>query len=318
MIVVDDESTDRTAAILAELASRTPKLKVMQGGGLPAGWVGKNHAVAMGAEAARGEWLLFTDADTYHLPGAMTRALADAAEHRAAMVSYSPEQEMGTWWERALIPYVYCRLASKFSYARVNDPALSEAAANGQFILVQRDVYEKAGGHAAVAGAVLEDVALARLIKGAGNGIYFSAPRGIVRTRMYRTFGAMWDGWTKNLYLLVGGDLKSVAREFLTSISLLGGVIAILLVIRGGASWDVRFLLYYTAVMIVALHGFYGIGLHRNLYPASYIKYLVPGVCLYYAILIASWWKNTRGAVEWKGRKYSARLERLGTSKRTQ
>ena len=118
VIVVNDQSTDRTGAILAELAMRIPKLKVLDAGPLPDGWVGKNHAVAVGAAAATGEWLLFTDADTYHYPGSARRALADAVDHDAVLVSYSPEQEMETWWERALIPFVYCRLSAKFSFAR--------------------------------------------------------------------------------------------------------------------------------------------------------------------------------------------------------
>src|SRR5579862_9588150 len=205
VIVVNDGSTDGTGAILAELAGRYPKLKVLDAGPLPQGWVGKNHAVAIGAAAAEGDWLLFTDADTYHYPGSTRRALMDAVDHDAVVVSYSPEQEMATWWERALIPFVYCRLAAKFSYARVNDPRQQDAAANGQFLLALRDAYESAGGHAAVAGEILEDVALARLLKRRGYGIYFTAPIGVVRTRMYRTFAAMWQGWTKNLYPLVGG-----------------------------------------------------------------------------------------------------------------
>src|SRR5580700_2612800 len=104
VIVVNDQSTDRTGAILADLAARIPKLKVLGTGNLPDGWVGKNYAVSIGAAGARGDWLLFTDADTYHYPGSTRRAVADAVDHDAALVSYSPEQEMETFWERALIP----------------------------------------------------------------------------------------------------------------------------------------------------------------------------------------------------------------------
>src|SRR5580704_2095041 len=156
IIVVDDQSTDRTGAILAELAKRIPKLKILHTRALPPGWVGKNYAVALGADAAQGEWLLFTDADTYHYPGSTRRALMDAVDHNAVLVSYSPEQELGTWWERALIPFVYCRLAGKFSFARVNDPRRPDAAANGQFLFVLRDAYDAVGGHAAVAREILE------------------------------------------------------------------------------------------------------------------------------------------------------------------
>ena len=132
ILVVDDESTDGTARVLQELAAAQPKLRVLQAGPLPEGWVGKNHAVWRGAEQAGGDWLLFTDADAVHLPGSTARALADAAAAGAEMISYSPRQEMHTWWELALIPFIYCRLSQLYSYAEVNDPQSKAAAANGQ------------------------------------------------------------------------------------------------------------------------------------------------------------------------------------------
>jgi len=95
IIVVNDQSIDQTGAILADLAARIPKLRILNTHELPAGWTGKNHAASLGAAVARGEWLLFTDADTYHLPGSAGRALASAAEHDAALISFSPEQENG-------------------------------------------------------------------------------------------------------------------------------------------------------------------------------------------------------------------------------
>ncbi len=166
IIVVDDQSTDGTGAILAELASRIPKLRILNTGDvLPPDWTGKNYAVSIGAAAATGDWLLFTDADTDHLPGSTRRALVDADEHQAVLVSYSPEQELETFWERALIPFIYCRLAKKYPYARVNNPNLPDAAANGQFLMIRRNVYESFGGHAAVAPKILEDVALAEIVK---------------------------------------------------------------------------------------------------------------------------------------------------------
>ena len=122
VIVVDDQSTDRTGAILAELASRIPKLKVLNtGDALPPGWTGKNYAVSIGAAAATRGLAAFHRRRYVSSAGSTRRALCDAVEHDAVLVSYSPEQEMGSFWERALIPFVYCRLASKFSFARVND-----------------------------------------------------------------------------------------------------------------------------------------------------------------------------------------------------
>lgn len=304
LIVVDDGSTDGTAAILKDLASRLPKLSVLPAGELPAGWVGKNHAAAVGAAAAKGDWLLFTDADTFHLPGAMRRALTDAAEHDAAMVSYSPEQEMETWWERALILQIYWMLSRKYTFEKVNDPVLPDAAANGQFILVQRNVYESVGGHMAIANEMLEDVALARLVKRAGARLYFASGLGIVRTRMYRSFGAMREGWTKNLYALIGGSPIGLICELVDWFVLLALVVVLSGRIVHPLDWMVAGGCIAWLAIRVAKFGTY---LRRNRYPFSNIKYFAPGVCLYSAALIASWWKSVSGTVEWKGRRYAAR-----------
>jgi glycosyltransferase involved in cell wall biosynthesis len=309
VIVVNDQSTDCTGAILGELAGRIPKLKVLTVGELPAGWVGKSFAASLGALAATGDWLLFTDADTYHYPGSVRRALADAVDHDAALVSYSPEQEMETFWERAMIPFVYCRLAARFSFARVNNPQLPDAAANGQFLMILRDVYRAIGGHASVSGKVLEDVALARLAKGRGFGIYFAAPVGIVSTRMYRSLGAMWQGWTKNLYPLMGGSPRSILLELLEVSPLRETALLLLALAYFG---DIRSPLLAPAAWVTVgllLCGLarYAAVLHRNLYPIRYIQYYLPGAALYGAALIASWWKNTRGEVIWKGRAYPAK-----------
>jgi glycosyltransferase involved in cell wall biosynthesis len=306
VIVVNDQSTDRTAAILADLATKIPKLKILNVDRLPDGWVGKNYAVALGASVARGEWLLFTDADTYHMLGSTRRALNDAVDHNAVMVSYSPEQEFGSFWERALIPIVYSRLALRYSFARINNPALPDAAANGQFLMIFRDVYEKVGGHAAIAAEVLEDVALARRVKSAGYGIYFTAPMATVQTRMYRTFSAMWQGWTKNLYPLMGGTPRRALAE-LFEVSPFAEILVL------GASWwflvrahkmPLRSLLALAAIALALWSLRSSFSVYRNPNPLYHIQYRVPGIFLYSAALLTSWWKNTRGRVLWKGRTY--------------
>jgi glycosyltransferase involved in cell wall biosynthesis len=308
VIVVNDQSTDRTGEILAELAARVPKLRVLATGELPRGWVGKNYAASLGAAAATGDWLLFTDADTFHLPGAVRRALADAVDRDAVLVSYSPEQELQTFWERALIPFVYCRLAARFSFARINDPRLPDAAANGQFMLILRETYEAAGGHAAVASEIIEDVALARRVKGEGYRIYFTAPIGTVRTRMYGSFRAMWQGWTKNLYPLMGGRPQAALAELeafpVSEILALTFVWALFLRAEHISPW---LLLAVVLGALAGAHLRYALALYRNLFRVSLVQYYIPGACLYAAALAVSWWRNTRGAVVWKGREYMAK-----------
>lgn len=306
VIVVNDQSTDRTGEILAQLAARIPKLRVLETEALPPGWTGKNYALSVGATVARGEWLLFTDADTFHLPGSTARALADAKNHDAAMVSYSPEQEMETFWERALIPVVYCGLAAKYSYARVNDPDLPDAAANGQFLMIRRRAYESAGGHAAVAPQILEDVALAEIVKNAGHMIFFSNPIGVVRTRMYQSFRAMWDGWTKNLYLLFPEDFPDPVEKW-AFIGFAGGLFGLLVLVKSARTHLMLLTCIAALAELVVLHVRYAILLRRNHFPLRYIRYMFVGSWLFMLMRGVSWWKNTHGAVTWKDRAYPAR-----------
>ncbi|MFZ3243968.1 MAG: glycosyltransferase family 2 protein [Candidatus Acidiferrales bacterium] len=302
IIVVDDQSTDRTPEILLRLAEEIPRLRVLQAGELPRGWVGKNHALWIGAQAAKCDWLLFTDADTVLHPDAAERAMEDAQRYDAALVSYSPEQVTRSVLEHALIPFIYCRLARKFRFAAVNDASLPDAAANGQFILIRREAYEKTGGHRAVADRVLEDVALARCVKLAGFGLHFAPGEGIARTRMYRSFGAMWQGWTKNLYALLGGTLATGARELAVAFPWLFVILFFTAIFSRGREGE-----WFLAAAVAALtidHIWYARELATNRYSARFIIYYGVAACLYAATVVASAWKYRRGKITWKGREY--------------
>jgi glycosyltransferase involved in cell wall biosynthesis len=309
IIVVNDQSTDGTAAILQGLTSRFPHVRVLEAPPLPADWIGKNHAASLGVAAASpaSSWLLFTDADTFHLPGAARRALADAGEHGADLVSYSPEQELPSRFEKIMIPFVYIRLVRKFSFERVCNPAWPDAAANGQFLLLTRDAYRAAGGHEAIRDKVLEDVELARRVKSAGFRLYFAPGNGIVRTRMYPSFAAMWEGWTKNLYLLAGGTPRAALREIVLAFPWLGIGLLALAAFGWGMEPAPHIICAVLGGILLAMdHAVYAAQLSRNLYSRSLIQYYVPGAALYVAALLVSAWRNTWGSVVWKGRVYPA------------
>ena len=208
IIVVDDGSTDRTREIAESFAG----IRVMSAPPLPPGWTGKNNAVAAGAAAARGTWLLFTDADTVHLPGSLARAVAEAKREKADLLSYSPEQIVESFAERIVMPMVFAELATEYPPARVRDDNSGVVAANGQYILVRREAYNHVRGHAAVAGEILEDVALARAFRRAGLRISFRYGGDAVRTRMYRNWPQLRDGWTKNLALLFPHPMRRAFR----------------------------------------------------------------------------------------------------------
>ena len=211
VVVVDDRSTDRTRTI----AESFEGVRVIEAPPLPPGWTGKNNAVVAGAAAARGSWLLFTDADTVHVAGSLARAMAEAQEHGVDMLSYSPEQIAVTFWEMAVLPLVFAELAREYPPRVVSDAASPIAAANGQYILIRREAYEAVGGHRAIAESLLEDVALARAVKGAGLKIRFRYAADAVRTRMYRNFRQLREGWTKNLALLFPRPGRLAAKSLL-------------------------------------------------------------------------------------------------------
>ena len=295
ILAVDDQSDDGTAEVVRGLTSEISQLRLVEAPALPAGWLGKNNAAWKGACEAANGWLLFTDADAELLPGATARALDVAAEFDAALVSFSPEQVTESWYEKSLIPFVYCRLARRFSYKDVNDSASRVAAANGQFLMIRRDVYDAIGGHGAVAGEVLEDVALARNAKAAGYRIWFGAGKDVVRARMYRSFAAMWEGWKKNLYLLVGGTRGAVVREFFAAVPW----IPFLLIAIG---LFMPFALMAGVVLLLVRQAGYGLELRSNQFRGSLILYYVPAVVLYAGVLWASHRAHVKGKVEWKGR----------------
>jgi chlorobactene glucosyltransferase len=313
ILVVDDQSEDRTGEILEELKSKVPLLRTLRVEALPEGWLGKTHALAMAARQATGNWLLFTDADAEHLPGSLSTLLELAERERVDLLSVSPGQRTLTWWEKSVIPLVYAHLARLYRFDEVSDPKSPVAAANGQYMLIRRAAFERAGGHEAVRSEILEDVALARRIKVTGGKLLFLPGAAWVQTRMYRNFTDMWRGWSKNLYLLYGRKLnrmfESLVLLWLLDLIPAVGLIAscLWLVLERGRTVTV---LIAVACFMVALvrQWSYSRELNRLGFDPSLGAYQVPGALLFGLLLVNSAIAHrlTR-RVEWKGRTYSTK-----------
>ncbi|MGA9055101.1 MAG: glycosyltransferase family 2 protein, partial [Terriglobia bacterium] len=134
ILIVDDQSEDRTLEILEAMKAEAPLLRVLHIDSLPEGWLGKTYAVTVAAREAAGDWLLFTDADTEHLPGSLAALLELAEREGADLLSLSPGQVTPTWWEKAVIPLVYVNLARLYRFEEVSEPGSAAAAANGQYL----------------------------------------------------------------------------------------------------------------------------------------------------------------------------------------
>jgi len=306
LVVVDDHSTDRTV----EIASRFAGVSVIEAGKLEPNWTGKNTAVWTAAKRARGRWLLFTDADTVHEPGNLQRAIHEASRHKVGMLSYSPRQITSGLAQRSLMPLVFCELALAYPPAKVSDPSQRIAAANGQFLLIERETYRRIGGHAAVADKILEDVELAFLAKRRKVGLRFRYAEDAVSTRMYRSTAAMLEGWTKNLALLFDNCLM-LALWRLIDIFLLFAlpVLAIELwnaqIFAHSAQWLVAG--WVLALLWVrTLFRFYGRVAKSN-FPFVDCAISPLGLPLFILLLYASWYQHKiLKRVSWKGRNYVA------------
>lgn len=312
IIVVDDHSEDETPAILEALEDEIPRLRSLRVGEPPEGWLGKAHALATGAREATGNWLLFTDADTVHEPGGLAEVLEQALRQRADLVSLSPRQETPTWWEKALIPFVYVELAKRYRFEQVSDPNSESAAANGQYLLIRRTVYESVGGHEAVRTEILEDVALAQRVKKLGRRILFLPGARWAATRMYSSFGEMWDGWRKNLYLLWGSSLAEVLAEFTKVWCLeVGPPLAFLfgLALAVSERSAIAAGLALACGLVVATRSLgYRRGLKRLGFAAGLVNSEFLGAALFSVLLIDSLAAHRwTGSVRWKGRAYSTR-----------
>ena len=316
LVVVDDHSTDRTL----EIARGFTGVTVMQAAKLEPGWTGKANAIWTAARKARGRWLLFTDADTIHEPGNLRKAMHEAARHNAGMLSYSPRQIVSGLAQRSLMPLVFCELALAYPPAKVSDPNARIAAANGQFLLVEREAYRRIGGHPSVADKVLEDVELAFLAKRRKLGLRFRYAEDAVSTRMYRSTAAMIEGWTKNLALLFDNALALAVWRAL-DILLLAGLPVLAVVL-----WNARFaqhsIQWFGAGWVLALQWLGAGWVLALLWVRTLVRFyarvdksnfpfldcaLTPlGLPLFVALLYRSWFQHRiLKRVSWKGREYA-------------
>jgi chlorobactene glucosyltransferase len=216
LLVLDDNSTDDTAVLIQQAAQRDSRIRLLNGQPLPNGWLGKNWACHQLAQAASGDLLIFTDADVGWQPEALAALVAQLEQEQADLLGIWPTQQTVTWGERLVVPLMALALLGYLPLPAAHQlPWPVFAAANGQCLAFRRRAYETIGGHAAVSDDVLEDVALARLVKKAGLRLRLSDGAGLITCRMYRSWTEVRDGFAKNI---LAGHGRSVPFLLLSTL----------------------------------------------------------------------------------------------------
>jgi chlorobactene glucosyltransferase len=310
IIVVDDRSSDETPHILSKLKNQGALLRIIHGAELPSGWAGKPHALVQGAAVARGEWLCFMDADTFAEPNLLWTTYRIALKQAADMFTILTDQELGSFWERTILPLVFLGLSFGFPAQRVNDPHTPDAIANGQFILVKRSVYDQVGGHTAVKERVDEDKAIATLVKRAGHRLIIADGRKVASTRMYTSLPEMWEGWTKNIYLglqdrlwlLLFGAFLGLVVSILLPVWLVGSLVWL----TSGGDITAAIISGEASVLWIYLIDKRFQACRAFSIPGTYAFTFPLGALIFTLMMAASAFNVISGrGVRWKGRRYT-------------
>jgi glycosyltransferase involved in cell wall biosynthesis len=298
IVVVDGGSTDRTREVID---ARAPRVRRIDEPPLPPGWVGKNWGCATGAQATTSEWLLFLDADVRLEPGALAALMDRARATGSDLLTVAPKVEMVGFWERVVLPFMVQLILLYFRAPRMSRPNSRAALVNGQCYLIRRSVYESVGGHLAIRGYVLEDIALARNLKAARARMRVVWAPELATTRMYRDRHEMFEGLLKNIH----GLRYSAARQTGFLAGVVGFYYLPLLVLPLGLLAGNLPLIGMGGFLWVALFGKH-VGFARAVgAPAAYGLLYPLSAGFYVALLTASLVDGSRGRpIRWKGRLY--------------
>jgi chlorobactene glucosyltransferase len=320
VIVVDDHSADATAAIVRAIAAGDPRVSLLSCPPLPPRWTGKSHACWIGSRAAMSEattsekaytsesaWLCFIDADVWGEPALLTSAMRAALTLNLDLLSLAPRQVLQSFAERLVLPCGLILLSFIQDLRSLQARSGSRVTATGQFMLMRRDAYEAAGGHAAVSNAICEDLEFARHLKQTGRSVLLMGGEDVISTRMYTGWQTLWLGLVKNLVDTLGGRRAT----------LMVAVIAVLLAWSAPAipaldamAWA-RGAPGAEAALIVALLGSAAaFALHvaaaRHFRIPFYYGFLFPlGYTVGALMALDSVRRRLHGRVIWKGRIYS-------------
>ncbi len=298
IIAIDDRSTDGTGAILDRMALTHEKLKVVHVTELPKGWLGKNHALHVGAEASAGEYILFTDADVHMEQQTIARAIGAMEVERLDHLVILPDVDVRGFWETLTVWFFGVILVLGYKPWRVPDPKSKAYMGVGAFNLVRRTAYEKSGGHAALPMDVADDMKLGKIMKQSGGRADVIMSGGMVTVRWVVGLKGIVTGLTKNMY----GGLDYSPVKAMAGI----GGIFMLAVWPGvglfvGNSWSRAISVFVLVNMVYAA---YRATPKRGVNPLYGLGFPIAGIIVIYIILRSIWFTYRQGGIIWRGTLY--------------
>jgi len=303
LVVINDRSTDSTGEQLDDLAGQNPRLIVKHVQSLPAGWLGKCHALNVGTRGLSCDWILFVDSDVNLAPDAARRMVALAQTRGYDALSALPTLEFAGFADRLLLPVLAVAWGAAFMVSLTNDDSKKHiAAANGQLFLIRRSVYEDAGNHEAVKDKIVEDVELARHLKANGARVRLMLGQPLATTRMHDTWPRIMHGWARIFAGTARGSTGPMwAILAVVWIGTMSAFLAILIGLLGSSSA----VLIAAAIHLIMVFGYLfqsyraaGLAFWQSLVFVPLLPIAAVGLSI---VLIFSLISSRRGWVEWRG-----------------
>lgn len=320
-IIIVDDSTDNTVNVINEIAKGDKRFKIIKQEKLAEGWVGKPFALQQGSKIAKGEWLLFIDADTYYDPAIIERSIEYALEKKLDMLSVAPRHICKSFWEKVIQPIPLGAIPALLPLAKTNDPKSNVALAIGPFIMIKHSTFKKLDGYQTIKGFINDDTRLAKLVKSSGYKIGIANAQSMMNLKMYDKFSEIWQGWSKNVFLgmVQNRQIKSKLSQFLLLVAIvfvlfdllvfpsLALLITILMsIIMQSFTWQ-YFFIFLVFTWLLSNISLIFVQMSHKIGKARYapLTLLIGGI-VFIGIFLNSGIKTLTGKkVTWKGRKYS-------------
>ena len=294
IIAVNDRSQDFTGKLLDEFAREHERVRVVHVEVLPAGWLGKTHALQKGYERSTGDWLLFTDADVRFAPEALRRAVTLMKQRTLDHLTLFGDVEMVGFWEKVLITFFGMAFHVATDPHRVSDPGSWTYVGVGAFQLLSRSAYEAAGTHRRLAMEVVDDMKLGKIVKQAGFRSSVSLAQDEVVIRWHAGLGNLVRGVTKNFFAALG---YNVGLVLLAAMAMLLTDVVPFIAIFVGHGW-IRALAVISVVIALGFH--VGVNVVMRVSPLYALTHPIGALLFCYMLLRSTAVTLWRGGVTWR------------------